>query len=55
MTGISPFYVLYTFSTVADTHSSAAVAGDAMAGAYKFDMSTIHHHNGEYIPRISVS
>ena len=55
MTGIRPFYALYTFSTVADTHSSAAVANDAMAGAYQFDMSTRHHPNGEYIPRIPVS
>ena len=55
MTGIRPFCVLSMFSTVADTHSSAAVANNAMAGVYQFDMSTRHHLNGEYIPRIPVS
>jgi len=55
MTGISPFYALYTFSTIADTHSSAAAANEAMAGAYQFDMSISHHPDGEYIPRIPVS
>ena len=53
--GIRPFHVVYTFSIVADTHSSVTVAKAAMGGAYQFGMSTRHHPNGEYIPRISVS
>ena len=43
------------FSIVTDTHLSAAAAKAAMGGAYQFDMSTSHHPNGEYIPRVSVS
>jgi len=54
-TGIRPFRVVYMFSIVTDTHSSAAATKAAMGGAYQFDMSTSHHPNGEYIPRISVS
>ena len=53
-TGNRPFYVVYTFSIVADTYSSLA-AKAAMGRACQFDMSTSPHPNGKYIPRISVS
>ena len=52
---LAPVRSIYTSSSVADTHSSAGIAKAAMGGFYKFDMSTIHHPNGKYIPRMSVS
>ena len=46
---------MHAFSIVADPYSSVAVAKAAMGGDYQFDVSTSHHSNGEYVPRISVS
>jgi hypothetical protein len=46
---------MHAFSIVADAYSSVAVAKAAMGGDYQFDVSTSHHSNGEYVPRISVS